>query len=154
MWGLGLGLPGLGLGFYDKVSVSSQNLSQVSVSEVTISTTSLTLLLLDQSRYIQVLFLAYIPIIVHHACQNKQKNKVFMTKFSSTRAFRWYITQSIAPTHNNLYQFWANVSDLYVSWSKVALGLIIHKNDKKSWINRCLIPLWAFPWKQPKNRKM
>jgi len=24
-----------------------------------------------------------------------------------------------------------NVSDLYVSWSKVAVGLIIHKNDKK-----------------------
>jgi len=33
--------PGLGLGFYDKVSVSSRNLSQVSVSEVTVSTTSL-----------------------------------------------------------------------------------------------------------------
>ena len=31
MWGLGLELPGLGLGFYDKVSVSSRNLSQVSV---------------------------------------------------------------------------------------------------------------------------
>jgi len=43
MWGLGLELPGLGLGFYDKVSVSvsSRNLSQVSVSEVTVSTTSL-----------------------------------------------------------------------------------------------------------------
>jgi len=39
--GLGLELPGLGLGFYDKVSVSSRNLSQVSVSEVTVSTTSL-----------------------------------------------------------------------------------------------------------------
>jgi len=46
---LGLELPGLGLGlglgFYDKVSVSvkvsSRNLSQVSVSEVTVSTTSL-----------------------------------------------------------------------------------------------------------------
>ena len=25
------------------------------------------------------------------------------------------------------YQIWANVSDLYVSWSKVAVGLIIHK---------------------------
>jgi len=36
---LGLELPGLG--FYDKVSVSSRNLSQVSVSEVTVSTTSL-----------------------------------------------------------------------------------------------------------------
>jgi len=33
--GLGLELPGLGLGFYDKVSVSSRNLSQV--SEVTVS---------------------------------------------------------------------------------------------------------------------
>jgi len=35
--------PGLGLGFYDKVSisVSSRNLSHVSVSEVTVSTTSL-----------------------------------------------------------------------------------------------------------------
>ena len=42
MWGLGLDLPGLGLGFYEKVSVSSRNLSQVSVSEVTVSTTSLT----------------------------------------------------------------------------------------------------------------
>ena len=47
MWGLGLELPGfgLGLGFYNKVtvSVSSRNLSQVtaSVSEVTVSTTSL-----------------------------------------------------------------------------------------------------------------
>jgi len=43
MWGLGLELPGLGLGFYDKVSVSSRNLSQVLVSvlEVTVSTTSL-----------------------------------------------------------------------------------------------------------------
>ena len=56
MWGLGLGLElpglglglefpdlGLGLGFYDKVSVSvsSRNLSQVSVSGVTVSTTSL-----------------------------------------------------------------------------------------------------------------
>ena len=43
--GLGLELPGLslGLGFYDKVSVSSQNLSQVSVSvsEVTVLATSL-----------------------------------------------------------------------------------------------------------------
>jgi len=29
------------------------------------------------------------------------------------------------------YQIWANVSDLYVSWSKVAVGLIIHKIDKK-----------------------
>jgi len=42
---LGLELPGLCLGFYDKVSVSvsSRNLSQVSVSvlEVTVSTTSL-----------------------------------------------------------------------------------------------------------------
>jgi len=52
----------------------------------------------------------------------------------------------------SLYQFWTNVSDLYVSWSKVAIGLIIHKNDKKSWMNRCLTPpLWAFPWKQPKK---
>jgi len=41
MWGLGLELPGLGLDFYDKVSVSSRNLSQVSVSEVTVSTKSL-----------------------------------------------------------------------------------------------------------------
>jgi len=41
--GLGLELPGLSLGFYDKVSVlvSSWNLSQVSVLEVTVSTTSL-----------------------------------------------------------------------------------------------------------------
>jgi len=40
---LGLELPGVGLGFYDKVSVSvsSRNLSQVSVSKVTVSTTSL-----------------------------------------------------------------------------------------------------------------
>jgi len=37
--GLELPLPGLGLGFNDKVSVSSRNLS--SVSEVTVSTTSL-----------------------------------------------------------------------------------------------------------------
>jgi len=29
-------------------------------------------------------------------------------------------------------QFWVNVSDLYASWSKVAVGLIIHKNYKKS----------------------
>jgi len=45
MWGLGLELPGLGLGlvFYDKASVSSRNLIQVSVSEVTVSTTSLLL---------------------------------------------------------------------------------------------------------------
>jgi len=41
IWGLDLKLSGLGLGFYDKVSVSSQNLSQVSVSEVAVSTTSL-----------------------------------------------------------------------------------------------------------------
>jgi len=41
MWGLGLELPGLSLGFYDTISVSSRNLNQVSVSEVTISTTSL-----------------------------------------------------------------------------------------------------------------
>jgi len=43
MWGLGLELPGLGLCFYDKVSVSSRNLSQVSVSvsDVTVLTTSL-----------------------------------------------------------------------------------------------------------------
>jgi len=42
-WGLGLELPGPSLGFYDKVSVSvsSRNLSQVSVLEVTVSTTSL-----------------------------------------------------------------------------------------------------------------
>ena len=33
-----------GLGFYDKGSVSSRNLSQVSVSEVTVSTTSLVIL--------------------------------------------------------------------------------------------------------------
>ena len=39
--GLGLELPGLGLGFYDKVSVSSRNMSQVSVSEVMVSNTSL-----------------------------------------------------------------------------------------------------------------
>ena len=38
---LGLELPGLGLDVYDKVSVSSRNLSQISVSEVTVSTTSL-----------------------------------------------------------------------------------------------------------------
>jgi len=45
MWGLGLELLSLGLslGFYDKVLVSvlSRSLSQVSVSEVKISTTSL-----------------------------------------------------------------------------------------------------------------
>jgi len=29
------------------------------------------------------------------------------------------------------YQIWANVSDLYISWSKVAVGLIIHNKDKK-----------------------
>jgi len=29
------------------------------------------------------------------------------------------------------YQIWTNVSDLYVSWSKVAVGLIFHKHDKK-----------------------
>jgi len=44
--GLGLEPPGLvlGLGFYGKVSVSvsSRNLSQVSVSEVTVSTAPLT----------------------------------------------------------------------------------------------------------------
>jgi len=41
--GHGLELPGLGLGFYDEVSVSvpSRNFSQVSVSEVTFSTTSM-----------------------------------------------------------------------------------------------------------------
>jgi len=39
MWGFGLELPGLGFGFFDKVSVSSRNLSQV--SEITVSTTSL-----------------------------------------------------------------------------------------------------------------
>jgi len=33
---------------------------------------------------------------------------------------------------NRLYQFWVNGSDLYVSWSKAAVGLIIHKNAKKS----------------------
>jgi len=38
---LGFKLPGLGLGFYDKVSVSSRNLSQVSLSEITVLTTSL-----------------------------------------------------------------------------------------------------------------
>jgi len=32
---------------------------------------------------------------------------------------------------NRPYEIWANVSDLYVSWSKVAVGLIIPKNDKK-----------------------
>jgi len=42
---LGLELPGLGLGFFDKVSVSSRNLSQVQVSEVTVSTTSLLVIL-------------------------------------------------------------------------------------------------------------
>ena len=41
MWGLGLKHPGLRLGLYDKVSVSTRNLSQVLVSEVTVSTTSL-----------------------------------------------------------------------------------------------------------------
>jgi len=51
------------------------------------------------------------------------------------------------------HQIWANVSDLYVSWSKVAIGLIVHKNDKNNWINCCLTPLWALPWKQPKNAK-
>ena len=30
------------------------------------------------------------------------------------------------------YQSWVNVSDLYASWSKDGVGLIIHKNDKKS----------------------
>jgi len=39
--GHGLELPGLGLGFYDEVSVPSRNFSQVSVSEVTFSTTSM-----------------------------------------------------------------------------------------------------------------
>jgi len=36
--GLGLELPGLGLGLdlYDKVSVSSRNLGQVSVAEITV----------------------------------------------------------------------------------------------------------------------
>jgi len=29
------------------------------------------------------------------------------------------------------YQIWAYVSDLYISWSKLAVGLITHKNDKK-----------------------
>jgi len=33
---------------------------------------------------------------------------------------------------NRPYQICTNVSDLHVSWSKVAVGLIIHKNDKKS----------------------
>jgi len=33
---------------------------------------------------------------------------------------------------NGPYRFWVKVSDLYVNWSKVAVGLIIHKNDKKS----------------------
>jgi len=52
---------------------------------------------------------------------------------------------------NRPYQICTNVSDLHVSWSKVAVGLIIHKNDKKSWTNCLTPPLWAFPWKQPKN---
>jgi len=52
------------------------------------------------------------------------------------------------------YQIWANVSDLHVSWSKVAVGLIIHKNDKKiEWI-----VVWhlyeRFHGNKPKIRKM
>jgi len=56
-----------------------------------------------------------------------------------------------------LYQFWVNVSDVYVSWSKVAIGLIIHKNDKKSWItcffDACFL-YEHFHENNPKNRKM
>jgi len=42
---------GLSLGFYDKLSVSSRNLSQVSVSDVTVSTTLLQLVLRTASTY-------------------------------------------------------------------------------------------------------
>ena len=61
MWGLGLELPSLGLGFYDKVSVSSRNLSQVSVSEVTVSTTSLvdSTISLKSSMYVNLVFIYF-----------------------------------------------------------------------------------------------
>jgi len=39
------------------------------------------------------------------------------------------------------HQIWANVSDLYVSWSKVAIGFIIHKNDKK--LNQLLFDAYS-----------
>jgi len=53
------------------------------------------------------------------------------------------------------YQIWANVSDLYISWSKVAVGLIIHNKDKKI----ASIVVWHllyehFHGNNPKNRKM
>ena len=56
MWGLGFELPGLGLGIYDKVSVSSRNLSQVSVSvlEVTVSTASLVSAMLSKGHQQQL----------------------------------------------------------------------------------------------------
>ena len=41
------------------------------------------------------------------------------------------------------YQFWTNISDLYVSWSKVSVGLTIHKNDKKK-LNQVLFDASSF----------
>jgi len=55
------------------------------------------------------------------------------------------------------YQFWANVSDLYVSssWSKDVVGLIIHKIDKKveSIVVSCLL-YEHFHGNNPQNKKM
>jgi len=61
---------------------------------------------------------------------------------------------------NRQYQFWANVSDLHITWLKDAVGVIINKNDQKK-LNQLLFD--ASPWKQlhdhfhgnnPKSRKM
>jgi len=46
--------------------------------------------------------------------------------------FNLFTTHVIRP-----YQVLVNVSDLYVSWSKLAVGLIIHKNDKN--LNQLLL---------------
>jgi len=43
----------------------------------------------------------------------------------------WTSKTSTHTAHIRSYQYWANDSDLYVSWSKDAVGLMIHKNDKK-----------------------
>ena len=49
------------------------------------------------------------------------------------------------------YQIWANDSDLHISWSKVAVGLIIHKIES--------IVIWRLLYEHfhginPKNIKM
>jgi len=111
-----------------------------------------------------------------HAVDQATKNEIKQSKIdqfvcakegqewtvSTTTATVQYIMTKILQKYSNFsfrntvysrpHQFWVNVSDLYVSWSKYAVGLIIHKNDKKRWINCCSMrPLWVFPWKQPKK---